>query len=103
MNMREMIMRTTYAIAFAALLAAGPAMGQVIIQTPNGASAYHEQQANQDRAQAHWEHEQAQRQAAIGNYRGAAEAQAQAREDWHAAHRQENRAQAESGGIVIGR
>jgi hypothetical protein len=29
-------MRSLYAIAFGAMLASAPAMGQVIIQTPNG-------------------------------------------------------------------
>jgi hypothetical protein len=99
----EINMRTAYAVAFTAFLAAGPALGQVVIQTPNSASTYHQQQANQDRADAHYEHQQAHRHAAVGDYRGAAEAQAQAHEDWRAAHRQEHRAQDESGAVVIGR
>ncbi len=96
-------MRTTYAIALATFLAAGPAMAQVVIETPNPAAAYHQEQANQDRAAARAEHRDAQAQAAVGNYGAAAQEQAQARQDWHAANRQEDRAQSSSGAIVIGR
>ena len=47
-------MRSTYAIALGAFLVAAPAMGQVIIQTPNGDATRHEEQAQQDRADATW-------------------------------------------------
>ena len=67
-------MRSIYAIAFGAFLVAAPAMGQVIIQTPNGDATRHEQQAQQDRADAHWARQEAQHRAAVGDYRGAAEA-----------------------------
>ncbi len=96
-------MRMTYAIAVAASLLAAPAMGQVIIQTPNGDSARHQEQADQDRSAAHAEHEQARTDAAMGNYGAAAQAQAGARQDWHAANRQEHRADEGTGAVVIGR
>ena len=96
-------MRITTAIAVTGLLAASPAMSQVIIQTPNYDAGRHEQQAGQDRADARWHREEAQRRAARGDYEGAAEAQRDARRDWHDARRQEHRAQDETGGFVIGR
>ncbi|HEY2616110.1 MAG TPA: hypothetical protein VGI78_02120 [Acetobacteraceae bacterium] len=96
-------MRSSYIIAITALLAGGPAMGQVIIQTPNPDAARHEQRATQDRADAQWEHQQAQRRAAVGDYQGAAEAQRDAHRDWRDSHRQQDRAQDESGAVVIGR
>ena len=96
-------MRSTCAIAFGAFLVAAPAMGQVIIQTPNGDAARHEQQANQDRADAHWAREEAQRRAAVGDYHGAAEADREAHRDWRDARRQEHRAQDDQGGYVTGR
>lgn len=85
-------MRSTCAIAFAAILATAPAMGQVIIQTPNGDAARHEQRAAQDRADAHMERQEAERRAAVGDYQGAAEADREARRDWHDARRQNERA-----------
>jgi len=96
-------MRVTYAIALAASLFAAPAMAQVIIQTPNGDSARHQERADQDRAAARAEHQQAQADAAMGNYGAAAEAQRDARHDWHAANRQEHRADESAGAVVIGR
>jgi hypothetical protein len=96
-------MRSTYAIAFGAFLIAAPAMGQVIIQTPNGDPARHQQQANQDRADAHWAKQEAERRAAVGDYRGAAEADQEAHRDWRDARRQERRSQDEQGGLIIGR
>jgi hypothetical protein len=56
-----------------------------------------------DRADAHVAHQEAERRAAIGDYHGAAEANREAHRDWRDAHRQENRAQADSGGYVVGR
>jgi hypothetical protein len=96
-------MRSACAIAFGTFLAAAPAMGQVIIQSPNGDAARHEQRANQDRNDAHWERQEAQRRAAVGDYHGAAEAQREAHRDWHDARRQEHRAQDTEGGYVVGR
>jgi hypothetical protein len=92
-----------YGAAFVAVLAATPAMAQVVIQTQDPNAARHEQRAMQDRADAHWEHQEAQRRAARGDYAGAAEAQGEARHDWHSAHHQERDAQRNSGAVVIGR
>ncbi len=96
-------MRSTYIVAITALLAGSPAMGQVIIQTPNPDAARHEQRATRDRADAQWEHQEAQRRAAVGDYRGAAEAQRDAHRDWRDAHRQQDHARDESGAVIIGR
>ncbi len=103
-------MRTTYAIAFAAFLAAGPAMGQSliiqtpnVIQTPNDDAVRHEQRAQQDRWDARQERREAESRAAVGDYRGAEEADREAHQDWRDANRQQDRAQDESGRIVIGR
>jgi hypothetical protein len=96
-------MRTVYTVAFAASLLATPAMAQVIIQTPNPNAAQHQMQADQDRSAARAEHEQARMDAANGNYGAAAEAQRDARQDWHAARRQDERANESSGAVVIGR
>ena len=41
----------------------------------------HEQRATQDRAEAHWNRQEAQRRAAVGDYRGAAEADRDARQN----------------------
>lgn len=96
-------MRSAYVAAFAASLLAAPAMGQVIIQTPNPNAAQHQMQADQDRNAARAEHQQAQMDAAMGNYGAAAQAQSDARQDWHAARRQEDRANEGSSAVVIGR
>jgi hypothetical protein len=97
-------MRSTHAIAFATFLMATPAMSQVIIQTPNGDSARHEDRAQRDRWEARQERQEAERRAAMGDYRGAAEADREARRDWRDARRQEHRAQEESGSsVIIGR
>ena len=96
-------MRSTYAVAIAALLAAGPAMSQVIIQTPDPDAARHEQRADQDRANAHFEQQEAQRRAAMGDYHGAAEAQRDAHHDWRDAQRNDHRADEGAGAVVIGR
>ncbi len=52
-------MRSIYAITFAAILVAAPAVAQVIVQTPNLDAATHEQRAQQDRADAHMERNEA--------------------------------------------
>ena len=96
-------MRSTYAVAIAAMLAAAPAMGQVIIQTPDPDAARHEQRADQDRANAQWEHQEAQRRAAIGDYRGAADARRDAHHDWRDAQHHEHRAEDGSSAVLIGR
>ena len=58
----------------------------------------------QDRADAPWEHQEAQRRAAVGDYRGAAEAQRDAHHDWRDAHRQQEHApRTNSGAVIIGR
>jgi hypothetical protein len=99
----EADMRTLSAIVLAASLYAVPAMSQVIFQVPNGDAANHEARAQQDRADAHAEHRQAQMDAAVGNYVGAAQAQQDARQDWHAARRQDDRARDDSSAVIIGR
>ena len=96
-------MRTCSAIVLAASLYAVPAMSQVVFQVPNGDAAHHEAQAQQDRADAHAENRQAQMDAAVGNYAGAAQAQQDARQDGHAARRQDERAQQDSSTVIIGR
>ena len=97
-------MRSPYAIAFATLLMTTPAMSQVIIETPNGDAARHEERAQRDRWEARQERQEADRRAAMGDYRGAAEADRQAHRDWRDARRQQDRAQEESGSrVIIGR
>jgi hypothetical protein len=96
-------MRTFSAIALAASLYAVPAMSQVIFQVPDNDAARHEQRAQQDRSDARAEHRQAQMDAAMGNYGAAAEEQRDARRDWHAARRQEERARDDSSTVIIGR
>lgn len=96
-------MRTTYAIALAAFVAAGPAMGQVIIQSPSGDAARHEEHAMQDRNDARMERQEADRRAAMGDYQGAAREDREAHRDWRDARRQEDRARDQSGAVVIGR
>jgi hypothetical protein len=96
-------MRMTYAIALATSLFAIPAMGHVVIQTPNGDAARHQEQADRDRAAARANHDQARAEAERGNYGAAAEAQRNAHQDWHASRQQEHRADEGSGAVVIGR
>jgi hypothetical protein len=96
-------MRSCYRLVFAGLLAAGPAMGQVVIQTPDPDAARHQQRALQDRSDAQAERQEAQRRAAVGDYRGAADAQRDAQRDWRDAHRQQDRVRDESGAVIIGR
>jgi hypothetical protein len=101
----ETIMRTTYALAIAASLFAAPAIGQVIFQVPNNDASRHAAQAEQDRAAGREAHQRAEMDAARGDYEGAAEAQRDARHDWHAARHHDYRAQEESSGstVIIGR
>jgi hypothetical protein len=99
----EADMRTFSAIALAAALYAVPAMSQVIFQVPDNDAARHEQRAQQDRADARAEHREAQMDAATGNYGAAAQEQCDARHDWQAARRQEERARDDSSTVIIGR
>lgn len=98
-------MRGIYVFAVTALLATGPAMGQVIIQGPgpDPEAMRHHQRAMEDRADARWENQEAQRRAAMGDYEGAAQARREARRDWQNARRQDDRPQYQPGGIIIGR
>lgn len=97
-------MRSTIAIGFAAILMAAPAMGQVIIQTPDPNAAMHEQRAQQDRADARMERQEAQRRADMGDYVGAAQAARDARADRQDARRQQDRADdAPATGVIISR
>ena len=96
-------MRRTCIFAFTALLAGKSRHGPVIIGTQNPDAARHEQRAMRDRAEARSERHEAEHRAAMGDYRGAAESNCEARQDWHDARRQEHRAQEDSGGMVYGR
>ncbi|MEJ0015466.1 MAG: hypothetical protein WDN25_02685 [Acetobacteraceae bacterium] len=92
-----------YALACAALLAAGPALGQVVIQTPSPDSARHQERAMEKRSDARAASQEARDRAAVGDYEGAADAQREARRDWHRSVQQERRAQQESSTVIIGR
>jgi len=95
-------MRIGYALTVAAMLASAPAMAQVIVTSPGNDSAAHQAQADQDRAMAHQERNDARAEAAQGNYGNAARDQAQAHADWHAAHQQEHAADRDaSGGVAV--
>ena len=89
-------MRKIYSLGMAAFLIASPAMARVVIGGGNDA-ARHEQRAQQDRYDARRDAAQAQRDAAVGDYRSAARDQQQARHDMHDAQRQERRAERDSG------
>ena len=96
-------MRSAYIAAIAAMLAGGPAFGQVVIQTTNPDAARHEWRADRERAEARQLHREAERRAAMGDYQGAAQLQREARRDWHDARRHEHRAREESSNYVYGR
>ncbi len=99
--------------AVAAMLASAPAMAQVVIQGPgpDPETMRNHQRAMQDRADARWQNQEAQRRAAMGDYEGAAQAQREARRDWHDARRQDEGSGYQPGyrpgyqqpGVVIGR
>jgi len=78
-------------------------MGQVIIGTQNPDAARHEQRAMQDRAEGRADQNEAQRRAAVGDYRGAAAADREARRDFNDARRQENRASQDSRTVILSR
>ena len=96
-------MRSYLAVVFAACWRLSPAMGQVIIETPNHDAARHEQHAMQDRPDAQRGAAGSPDAGCRGDYRGAADAQRDAQRDWRDAHRQQDRAQDGSGAVVIGR
>ena len=88
-------MRSTYVLAIGAMLAAAPAVGQVIYHS-DPEIARHEYRAARERAEARWTHQEAQRRAAMGDYAGAARLEREARRDWRDARRAERRAAQES-------
>jgi len=94
-------MRFGYTLAVAALLAASPAMAQVVIGTgdPNAASA-HQYQADQDRSAGRANMDAARQEEAMGNYGAAARDREAAHEDWHAAHHQQRDADRDGNGGV---
>jgi hypothetical protein len=96
-------MRKLYALGFAAMFAAAPAMADVVISTPNYDSGRHEQRAMQDRMDAHQDMREAQTRAAMGDYQGAAEAQRDAHHDMRNAQREERKADSDSSTVIIGR
>ncbi|WP_158924035.1 hypothetical protein [Acidisphaera sp. S103] len=94
-------MRMGYIVAMAGLLAAGPAMAQVVITTPNnGAAAAHEYQSDQARSAGHQNMDAARANAAVGNYSAAEQDKAAAHQDFHAAHHEEHKADRDSSGGV---
>jgi hypothetical protein len=95
-----MMMRTAYAFGLAAFLAASPAMAQLVINGGGTDAARHDQRAQQDRTDAHQDMRQAHRDAAMGNYGAAAQAQGDARSDWHQAQHQQHDANRDSSGGV---
>src|SRR5579863_8353177 len=92
----ETIMRKAYAFGLAAFLAISPAMAQVVIGGGDNDAVRHEQNAQQDRADAHQEMNRAHRDAAMGDYAGAARAQQDAHQDWRQAHNQQRDADHDS-------
>jgi hypothetical protein len=93
-------MRTAYAFGLAAFLAVSPAMAQVIIGSGDNDAARHDAQAQQDRADAHQDMNQARRDAAVGYYGAAAQEQRDARSDWRRARREQHDADRDSNGGV---
>jgi len=95
-------MRVSYALGFAAFIAAAPAMADVVIGTGGHDSARHEQRAMQDRAAARQDNAEAHERAAVGDYHGAARAQNDARDEWHDANRHERKADRDDhGGVSV--
>jgi hypothetical protein len=93
-------MRTAYAFGLAAFLAAAPAMADVVIGGGDNDAARHEQNAAQSRAAARHDNAEAREHAAVGDYRGAAREQNEAREEWRDSHRQERKADNDDRGGV---
>ena len=94
-------MRIGIPVVLAAALAATPAMAQLVIRTDDADSARHQYEANQSRADAHQEMNEARDKAAVGDYRGAAHEQAEARRDWHHARREQRDANRDNGGVRV--
>jgi hypothetical protein len=95
-------MRTLYALGFAAMLAASPAMADVVIGTTDHDSARHDQRAMQDRSAARQDNAEARERADMGDYRGAAREQHEARQEWRDANHQERKADRDDhGGLSV--
>jgi len=84
-------MRFGYAVAIAACLGGSPAMAELVIGGDHD-SARHEDRADQQREAAHHDMDEARQKAAVGNFRGAAHEQAEAREHRSEAREHERRA-----------
>jgi len=96
-------MRICYALTVAAMLAASPAMAQVIIGggDPN-AGAAHQYNADRDRDAGRANMEASRDAAAHGDYYDAERYRDAARQDWHAAHHEQYDANRDnSGGVVM--
>lgn len=96
-------MRIGYVAAVAAMLAAPPALAQVIIGggDPNAASA-HQYNADRDRDAGRANMEASRDAAAHGDYYAAQRYRDAARQDWHAAHHEQYDADRDnSGGVVM--
>ncbi len=98
---RRYTMRISSLVAIGALLAATPAMAQVIVTTPGNDAASHQYQADQERATGRQEMNAARANAAMGNYAAAAQDQAAARQNWHAAHHEEHAANRDGSAPIV--
>ncbi len=94
-------MRIGHIVAGLALLAATPALAQVVVTTPGADSGYHQYRADQSREAAHQDMRAARANAAAGNYAAAAQDQEAAHQNWHAAHHEERRAERDATGRVV--
>src|SRR5262245_12893785 len=95
--------RSTIMLTFAGLLAAGPALGDVVIRSQDPNDAWHERRAQQERTESRWEQQEAQRKAAMGNYRGALQSERESRQDMRDAMRHERRANDDPGVTIYGK
>jgi hypothetical protein len=99
-------MRIFAAFATASFLAASPCMAQIVISPGGDDSARHQYRADQQEHAARYDEHRARQDAAVGNYRGAAQAQDEARHHQAVAEDQEHRADRDSRGgvrVEIGR
>ena len=99
-------MRIGIPVVLAAALAATPAMAQIELRGGDNDSARQEYQEHQNRADAHREMNEARERAEHGDYRGAAHDRAEARRDWHRAHRDQedadrDNADRDNGGVRL--
>ena len=94
-------MKTAYALGLAAFLAASPAMAQISIGGGDNDAARHEDRAQQDRMDAHHDQTQAQRDAAMGDYRGAAREQREAHQEWRDSRHQQHDADTDANGLHV--